>query len=103
MVDAGFNADNAAFIVNDQIINNSAKLDLDAEFLALGKHRVDESGAGVFLDCMTAGYRVTAMVSNGFEVYANFIAEPFIVGNGFVSDSACKVCMSDTAARFQNI
>ena len=46
---------------------------------------------------------MTAVVSDGFELDADFVTKPFIVGNGFVGDSSGKFFMGKTAAGFQNV
>lgn len=40
MIDAGLNADDAAFIVDDQVIDDGSQLNLDAEFFAFCEHRM---------------------------------------------------------------
>ena len=103
MIDAGLNTDDPALIVDDQVIHDGSQLNLDAEFFAFCKHRIDESGAAVFHHGMTARNGVTAVVSDGFELDADFVTKPFIVGNGFVGDSSGKFFMGKTAAGFQNV
>ena len=103
MVDAGFNTDDAALIVDDQVIHNRSQLNFDAEFLAFCEHRIDETGAGVFHHSVAAGNRVTAVISDGFELDTDFVTKPLVVGDGFVCNSSGELFMSETAAGFQNV
>lgn len=62
-----------------------------------------ETGAGVFHHSVAAGNRVTAVISDGFELDTDFVTKPLVVGDGFVCNSSGELFMSETAAGFQNV
>ena len=103
IVTASLHAQNGTgFGINDQFVNDRAKLHGNAVFLALLVHRDDEAGTGIVVHGVAARHGVTAVESHGLELHADLL-EPVIVFHRTVGDVAGQIRVSQAAAGLDDV
>ena len=92
-----------AAVLNDDVDQARAVLNLYAEALGLFDEGLDELRAVALLIRGAAGHRVTAVEGEAVELHADHVAHPFVGGKRVVGDDPGELFVHEAAARLQHV